>query len=519
MILRILPYLLILWGVTLSYGNRYALLIGRNSGGKNVDSLRFAEKDAQQFSKLLVNMAGFKNAHIITLLSPDKAAITQGFRNLSQLVKEKGGKGEGGNDLFLFYYSGHADGDRLDLGNTSFSLKELHKEIGSFPTQIKVAVYDACQSGALTRFKGGTMSDPFYLESQKQVEGQIIIASSASNEQAQESDELKGSIFSHHWFNGLRGSADRSGDRKVTLQEAYQYAYGKTVETTALTGGGVQHPSYQFKIYGQGEIVLTDLSQGQGGVLFNKDFSGRHLVLNDNYSSVVADFYKKKGQEIYIALSPGLYTVINRRGRESALHHFSIDEKSTYHIAPDSFYINPLTYYTSKGASPYVVKKAVEVETSPLVSYSGGFLLGNLTPIRKSLGDLNINHYQFGFANTYYLKKRYDLTLDFSWIHPTNEISSEIGFNYYMTTSRFRSLMGAELGLASRLNIQNPSQRTTGPFIGLKMGFLMDVSEFLQMGVQVPYRMNLNKEISPTIGLNLIFLFSSPMKKIKKLNY
>ena len=41
-----------------------------------------------------------------------------------------------GSDLFLFYYSGHANGDQLDLGNIAFSLKELHKEIMRSPFRL-----------------------------------------------------------------------------------------------------------------------------------------------------------------------------------------------------------------------------------------------------------------------------------------------------------------------------------------------------------------------------------------------
>ena len=49
----------------------------------------------------------------------------------------------------------------------------------------------------------------------------------------EESDLLGGSYFSHHLASGLLGDADRSADGRVTLAEAYAYAYERTVADTA----------------------------------------------------------------------------------------------------------------------------------------------------------------------------------------------------------------------------------------------------------------------------------------------
>ena len=44
-------------------------------------------------------------------------------------------------------------------------------------------------------------------------------------EAAQESDRICASYFTHYLVSGFRGAADLSGDGKVTLNEAYQFAF------------------------------------------------------------------------------------------------------------------------------------------------------------------------------------------------------------------------------------------------------------------------------------------------------
>ena len=55
----------------------------------------------------------------------------------------------------------------------------------------------------------------------------------------------------------MRGDADRDHDGRVTLDEAYAYAYGRTVAATAATRAGAQHPTYAFDLKGAGDVVLT----------------------------------------------------------------------------------------------------------------------------------------------------------------------------------------------------------------------------------------------------------------------
>jgi hypothetical protein len=304
---------------------RHALLVGNNYGGTEVDSLRFAHADARRFQEVLTRLAGFDAADVQLLTDCDSATLDRALKGMKQkLARAPGAAAKtpsaaaaagapvaaGSDDLFLFYYSGHSDRDALRLGATRFPLEKLRESFQAVPSQVKIGIFDACQSGMLTRFKGGATTRPISLESLKNVYGQVIIASSAMDERSQESDQLEGSVFTHHWLNGLRGSADLSGDRKITLNEAYQYAYQMTIETTSRTRAGVQHPAYQFRIYGEGDLVLADLAQGRSGLVFGMRQDGKYLVVDKQRGNILADFYKGADRELLISLPEGEYNVL-----------------------------------------------------------------------------------------------------------------------------------------------------------------------------------------------------------------
>jgi hypothetical protein len=75
---------------------------------------------------------------------------------------------------------------------------------------------------------------------------------------------LKGSFFTAALVSGLLGAADADGDGKVTLREAYGYAYVATLRASSKSLAGTQHPTFQYEFRGQGDLVLTTLQDPRG---------------------------------------------------------------------------------------------------------------------------------------------------------------------------------------------------------------------------------------------------------------
>jgi hypothetical protein len=147
--------------------------------------------------------------------------------------------------------------------------------------------------------------------------GLVLIASSAANEDSQESDFIGGSFFTHYLASGLLGDADASGDGRVTLAEAYAYAYGRTVASTADSAAGVQHPVYHYDLGGSGDVVLTEIAPA-ASLLFGAPLEGAYVVL-DGGQRAVAEVAKSAGAPRRLALPPGSYTVKKRLAAGDAL--------------------------------------------------------------------------------------------------------------------------------------------------------------------------------------------------------
>jgi len=79
------------------------------------------------------------------------------------------------------------------------------------------------------------------------MKGDAFMTSSSANEASQESDAIRGSFFTYYLVSGLRGAADMIHDGRITLNEAYQYAYNETLSRTEKTMGGTQHPNYDIR--------------------------------------------------------------------------------------------------------------------------------------------------------------------------------------------------------------------------------------------------------------------------------
>ena len=293
--------------------NRYVLAVSANYGGEGRPTLRYAASDARSFVNVLKEMGGVQAGNVVEVKEPSVAAFQQKIDELDKKIAKN--KSAGGRDEVLVYYSGHADEKGLRLGKETFAWKALRSKIDSLHADVKIAVIDACGSGAITRAKGGVAVPAFMVDKSSDMKGYAFITSSTQDESSQESDRLKGSFFTHSLVSGLRGAGDISGDGKVTLSEAYQFAFNETLQKTEATMGGAQHPSRDMNLAGTGDVVMTDLRSMNAGLDIGEDVEGR-LFIRDERGELVAELYKKAGRPINLGLAAGKYSVRLERPAE-----------------------------------------------------------------------------------------------------------------------------------------------------------------------------------------------------------
>ncbi|HEX6739491.1 MAG TPA: caspase family protein, partial [Vicinamibacteria bacterium] len=285
---------------------RFALVAGANRGAADRVPLRYAVLDAERFAEVVTRMGGVAPDDRIVLREPTR----QAFLDALNATAERAGQAMAGSQRVevLVYFSGHADDQGLMLGRETLPYRELRAAVGAISAHVGITILDACASGAITRLKGGQNHPAFLSDLSHVVQGYAFLASSSENEAAQESERLRGSFFTHALLTGLRGAADTSGDGKVTLNEAYQFAFQETLVQTAATQGGTQHPAYDIKMAGTGDVVMTDVRQTSSSLVLGVDYEGRFLVLNAR-RHLVAELFKPQGRQVELALEPGAYEV------------------------------------------------------------------------------------------------------------------------------------------------------------------------------------------------------------------
>lgn len=236
---------------------RHAIVIGNNDGDQDEQRLRYAEDDARKVFGVLHDIGRFRPENMVLLLGEDSDTVRQAVIAVNERIRVQRGDGD---DVVLFvYYSGHADANALHLGGDELETAQLRQLVRGSSADVRILMLDACRSGSLTRVKGAKPAKTFEIELDERLteEGMVFLTSSTANEDAQESDELKGSFFTHYFVSGLVGPADASGDGKVSVEEAYAYAYDHTIRASSRTLHGVQHPTFMINLKGRGDFPLT----------------------------------------------------------------------------------------------------------------------------------------------------------------------------------------------------------------------------------------------------------------------
>jgi uncharacterized caspase-like protein len=282
---------------------RRALLVGNHEGAPDQATLRYTGDDVRRLASTLREL-GAVDANEMQDATADRVSA-----RLDELAK--GDK----SDLFVFYYSGHADGSTLALGGTSLPLATVLAKVAAVPADLRIIVLDACQSGTATRSKGVTIAPPFDVSAHTDATGDVVITSSSASEASYESDASRAGVFSLHFATGLRGAADEDGDGAITIGEAYRYAYAQTLRATLLSGSGAQHPTFRYAVEGQREPVLTRLASSAHLTLRAAE-EGSFVLFDDRETRVFAEVRLDKDKSQRLALAPGKYVVRKRGARE-----------------------------------------------------------------------------------------------------------------------------------------------------------------------------------------------------------
>jgi hypothetical protein len=294
----------------------WVVAIGHNDGAANEVSLLYAEQDARTMVDVLREYGKVSSRRTLLLLGEDAASVRRALQEVNATIRVQAG--EGHPTALVVFYSGHADAASLHLGGTELPLEELKTLVEGSPAGVRLLVLDACRSGTVTRVKGVAAAESFDISLRNEVatEGLAIITSSAAGEASQESDRLRGSFFTHHMVNALRGAADHDDDGHVTLTEAYGYTYAQTLRSSGQTMA-LQHPTYSWEVKGRGELVLSTPVEvrGRAGRLRLGE-EAQYLIMEGRQGGPVVAEVTPQGKRRELSLPSGSYFVQQRKSDE-----------------------------------------------------------------------------------------------------------------------------------------------------------------------------------------------------------
>ncbi len=360
---------------------RFLVSAGANRGSKDRVPLKYAVSDAEAMARILEEMGGVSPSDCTILREPslkDLQGTLDSLRNKIANLREPNVRYE-----VVFYYSGHADQKGLLLGAELFPYQSLRRWMDGLNADLKISILDGCASGAITRIKGGKKQKAFLIDESSTMRGYAFLTSSTEHEAAQESERVKGSFFTYYLMTGMRGAADVSGDGKVTLDEAYQFAYQETLARTLRTAGGTQHPAFDMNLVGTGNVVITDVRQTSAGLLLGEDLTGRLFIRTEN-NQLVAELQKPAGRAIELGLEPGKYNLDLQRQTQISVANVELKPGERLPLKSISFRTTaseptvargePESEQTSRPAeksSPWLRKSRIEIGVTAWPSTTG----------------------------------------------------------------------------------------------------------------------------------------------------
>jgi len=290
----------------------WLVAIGNNYGDRSETGLLFAERDAREVAEALRIYGGVSSRRTTLVLGEQVEAVRRALIDVNAEIRAA--VAEGRPTTLIVFYSGHADADSLHFDGSRLRFDELRKLVTGSAATMRMLFVDACRSGSVTRVKGVTPAQPFAItmDDHTAAEGTAIITSSAAGESSQESDSLRGSFFTHHFINALRGAADRDADGVVTLNEAYAYTYAQTLNSTGRTIA-LQHPTYAYDVKGRAPVVLSrpGAASNQTGHL-RLGRAATYLITQSKVGGPMVAELSPDNDGVRVALPTGQYLVQQR---------------------------------------------------------------------------------------------------------------------------------------------------------------------------------------------------------------
>lgn len=302
---------------------KLALVIGNSEyTDSGLAQLNAPGRDADEFARILNSEEYCRFDEVKVLLNESDPIIRE---HIDELFNQKKP-----DDLLLLYFSGHGIRDefgalylavkntnRNRLRSTAIKSDFIREAMDQSRSMRQVLILDCCNSGAFVRGTKSAIGTSIGTASAFEGKGygRIILTASDSTQFAWEGDQLIGetdnSLFTHFLIQGLEGEADRNADGDITVDELYDYVYGKIVNITPKQTPG----KWSYKE--QGEIILRHYTP-LGNKATRTEELRRELFEREKQYHVKTQELRRESEKLLISITqpaPPSTNVINTKKR------------------------------------------------------------------------------------------------------------------------------------------------------------------------------------------------------------
>jgi hypothetical protein len=217
------------------YKNSWAVVIGINDYIR-APKLKYAVRDAEEFTEVLVNYYGFKRENIVKLI--DREATKENIMKAFDKLRSKAGK----EDRVLVFFAGHGitvplpdgrekgyilpvDGSQDELITSAISTDQLSEISQLIKAKHLFFIMDACYGGLIfARAQPLSPSALDYLEVISTRRARKALTAGGRDQTVLDTGPGGHSVFTYYLIDGLKNrTADLNGDGMITSGELNEY--------------------------------------------------------------------------------------------------------------------------------------------------------------------------------------------------------------------------------------------------------------------------------------------------------
>ncbi|MDH4163165.1 MAG: caspase family protein [Nitrospirota bacterium] len=213
----------------------YAIVIGIEEYRQKLPRADFAANDAQTMAGYLINVLGYPEENVITLIN-DRALKSDMEKYFEQWLTNNV---EPQSSVFI-YYSGHGapdpksgsaylvpyDGDPTFIKQTGYSLKRMYDVLNKLQNKETIVALDSCFSGAGGRSVLAKGSRPLVmnLKTTAPLAKSVVVLSASSGDQISSSYDDKGhGLFTYFLLKGIKEEDVVGQNGSLNVKDLFSY--------------------------------------------------------------------------------------------------------------------------------------------------------------------------------------------------------------------------------------------------------------------------------------------------------